>query len=95
MPECLIVGLDDKLEANVSTKIYPNPASDIVLLEIEGLRTKADVIVIDLASKVIRNYNIDKGENKLEIDVKNFAKGVYNVLVQNKEINISKKLVLE
>lgn len=50
---------------------------------------------MDLAGRVIGNYMIDKGESKLDIDVRSFAKGVYNILVQNKEISISKKLVVE
>lgn len=78
-----------------NTKFYPNLSSDKAVLEIEGLRSKAEVMVMDLSGRVIGNYMIDKGENKLDINVSGFAKGVYNVLVQNKEISISKKLVVE
>jgi len=78
-----------------NTKFYPNLSSDKAVLEIEGLRSMAEVLVMDLSGRVIGNYMIDKGENKFNIDVRNFAKGIYNVLVQNKEISISKKLVVE
>ncbi|MBP1630700.1 MAG: hypothetical protein H6Q15_1593 [Bacteroidetes bacterium] len=90
-----IVGLDKELEAPVSLKIYPNPASDKAVLEIDELRSKAHVGIADVTGRVIKTLVINPEDKKIEIDVRDFAKGVYNVLVQNKDITISKKLIVE
>lgn len=91
--KCL-VGLNDEIESKVSAKIYPNPTSDKAVLEFEGLNDYANVSVIDLFGRVIKEYKSNKQDSYIEIDVSGFAKGVYNVVLQNDKINITNKLIV-
>ncbi|MBP1629108.1 MAG: hypothetical protein H6Q15_1, partial [Bacteroidetes bacterium] len=75
-------------------KIYPNPTSDKAVLEFEGLNDDANVSVVDLLGRVIKEYKINKQDSNIEIDVKGFAKGVYNVILRNDKMNITKKLIV-
>jgi len=93
--KCNPIGLDDELKFSVSTKLYPNPTSNKAILEVEGLKSDADVIVSDLLGRVIKSYKINPTNNELEIDVNGFAKGVYNIRIMNDNINQTKKLIVQ
>ena len=88
-------GLSDELKFSNSAKLYPNPTNNKSKLEVEGLKTDADVIVSDLFGRVIKSYKINPTMNELEIDVSSFDKGIYSVSVQNNNINVSKKLIVQ
>ena len=76
-------------------KLYPNPTSSKAILEVEGLKSEADVLVLDLLGRVIKSYKINPTNNELEIDVNEFAKGVYNIRIMNDSINQTKKLIVQ
>ena len=76
-------------------KLYPNPTSSKAILEVEGLKSEADVLVLDLLGRVIKSYKINPTNNELEIDVNGFAKGVYNIRIMNDSINQTKKLIVQ
>lgn len=90
-----LVGLNDIIDNSTFVKIYPNPTSDQAVLEIEGLKSKAEVRIMDLVGKVIYNYTLNVDDRKLVLDVRGYEKGIYNVSVQNETINISKKLIIQ
>jgi hypothetical protein len=74
--------------------LYPNPTNDKATLEVEGLTKEADVIVYDINGRKVKQYNLNAGQKKLEIDVKGFAKGVYNVKIVNDNISLTRKLIV-
>ncbi len=88
-------GLEDIVNNDLSVIIYPNPTNDKTRLEIKGLKSNADVIVYDIYGRAIKTYKLNANQNELEIDVKEFAKGVYNIKVTNSDCNITKKLIVK
>ena len=90
-----MIKLNDISSSNISAKLYPNPTSNKANLEIEGLSNDADVIVSDLLGRVIKKYKFNSEKGILEIDVSGYPKGVYSVSVQNNNINVSKKLIVQ
>lgn len=66
----------------------------LIQLEVEGLGNEADVLVYDLVGRVIQRHKISRGENDLEIDLREYAKGIYYVRILNDNIRISRKVVL-
>ena len=83
-------------QSNISAKLYPLTQQVIKAnLEIEGLSNDADVIVSDLLGRVIKKYKFNSEKGILEIDVSGYPKGVYSVSVQNNNINVSKKLIVQ
>lgn len=89
------LGIVNYSQTNISTKLYPNPTEGKAKLEIEGLSNDADVIVSDLLGRVIKKYKFNSEKGILEIDVSGYPKGVYSVSVQNNNINVSKKLIVQ
>ncbi len=89
------VGLNDISSNNITTKLYPNPTNNKSKLEVEGLKSEADIIVYDMVGRVIKSYKINPTNNELEIDVNEFAKGVYNIRIMNDSINQTKKLIVQ
>ncbi len=91
---CSLIGLEDINNKDLLVSLYPNPTTDKTILEVEGLKNNADVIVYDLQGRAIKTYKINARQTNLEIDVKSFAKGIYNIKLVNSDCNITKKLVI-
>ena len=89
------VGLNDISSNNITTKLYPNPTNNKSKLEVDGLKSDADIIVSDLLGRVIKSYKINPTNNELEIDVSSFDKGIYNIRIMNDSINQTKKLIVQ
>ena len=87
--------LDNIQLNNISTKLYPNPSNGKTRLEIEGLNSKADVLVYDMLGKVVLKHKINQGEKELDIDLNGYAKGVYSIRIMNDIINQTMKLIIQ
>lgn len=87
-------GLDEITSNDLSVILYPNPTKDKTRLEMKGLKSNADVIVSDIYGRVIKTYKLIQTQNELEIDLKGFAKGIYNIKIVNSDSNITKKLII-
>ena len=73
----------------------PNPAADFSLLTMNDFSNTHNVIITDVAGRLIRRY--DKYVlNTLRIEKGNLEKGIYFVTVENaSNANASVKLVIE
>lgn len=87
------IGLDDIENNNFEAKLYPNPANNNTNLEIEGLKVDANVIVYDMKGRVVKTYNLYPNKNKVQINVNDMAKGIYNVTIKKRN-NIKTKLLI-
>lgn len=72
--------------------VYPNPASNLVVIEIEQSNT-AELILSDLSGKTILKKQLS--EPRSEIDVSSFSKGLYFVSIHTSEKVYTKKLVVD
>ncbi|MBP1645918.1 MAG: leucine-rich repeat protein [Bacteroidetes bacterium] len=79
---------------NFNVYLYPNPTSNKTILRVEGLKENALVRIYDITGRLIQTLEINTDQKELEIDVENFAKGVYNIRITNSTTNITKKLVV-
>ncbi len=87
------VGLNE-LMLNNQTKLYPNPASDFVTLNINN--TGNDFIIINVYNVVgalIKSEQLNKSNQK--INVEDLSNGVYVIEIKNKESTESKKLIIQ
>ncbi|MDR1757626.1 MAG: T9SS type A sorting domain-containing protein [Bacteroidales bacterium] len=90
--------LDDEGIHTISSPefvIYPNPANHTVYFSIEGLTGNAQVMVVDLTGKVVANMNMSANNSQLQLNVSNYAEGVYVVRVVSNNVNVVKKLVVK
>lgn len=84
----------DKLDNKLSTRLYPNPAINKTIIEIQGLENKAEVIITDLFGRMMSKYNINESQS-LEINLESFTKGTYYVSIQTNNKTITKKLIVQ
>ena len=86
------VGIPNVFAGNIT--IYPNPAKEMTILEIDGLNTAAQVVITDLTGRTIASYNFAATQTKLEINVGGYADGTYLVrIISDKVVTVNKLVV--
>ncbi len=79
-----------------SIKVFPNPASDIVAIQIDGLVTENCTIdLYDIQGKKIKSTTINQGQTIAYLDVQDVYNGIYFVKINNKAITKSFKVIVE
>lgn len=87
------LGIDDFYQAGIS--IYPNPVQDIVNLNLSQFNEKANQLsVFEVTGKLIDNYSFDN-KGSLEIDMSNYASGIYILKIETKTGVLQHKLIKE
>ncbi len=81
----------DNIPSIESAKLFPNPAVDMVTLELD-LTSSEDVTIsiVDQLGRVNKNIfagEVLAGNNKIEMDVSQLAAGLYNVVVRHNNAN--------
>lgn len=77
---------------------YPNPASDKITVSFNGLENSDNKLtMIDLLGRLIYSSIIrsEHGDNYKELDVSNFSKGLYVIRLENEEMEMSKRVLIE
>ena len=87
------IGLGE--ESTISGMAYPNPATDLVTISIEG-EGVASLTVTDVAGRVAMTNQVDLKAGQAELNIANLEVGVYifNVILENgktAQFNVVKK----
>ncbi|HQQ95170.1 MAG TPA: choice-of-anchor J domain-containing protein [Bacteroidia bacterium] len=91
------VGIENINASVLNIEMYPNPASSEVLLNIPALNAgNAKVSIVNTLGQVVYSNQsaLNMGDNRMSIDVKDFAAGVYNVIIDTKDASAVKKLTV-
>ena len=82
--------------SKMSIKVFPNPASDLLAIQIGGLNNQdLEVELIDIQGKKIRRTQINKGQTIGYFDIQTVYAGVYFVKFSSNGTNISRKIIIE
>ena len=79
----LETGIDDIVFNNCL--IYPNPASELITIELQNSIAKGQLIVYDFSGKIVTEI-LMQNSNKIELSVKEFPKGIYSFVIKNKNL---------
>jgi hypothetical protein len=82
----------NEVESNM-INLYPNPASEMVSVNAEGIEGKVTVQILDLTGRVMMQQ--DGTAQNFRFDVSNLAKGSYFVRMNGENINAVRKLVVK
>lgn len=97
-PTTIYTGATAISEADFSklpVSIYPNPASDLIAIQIGGLVTEnLRVELIDAPGRLVQQSTINAGQTISYFDVQSVYEGVYMVRISNGEHSVSKKVVV-
>lgn len=75
--------------------IFPNPASQEINVEIQNLDTqKVEISIFDESGKKVYSQTFFN-KNIVNVDVKNFPKGIYVLKVETDKQNYSKKIIIK
>lgn len=90
----IVAVAETNLNAN-AIKVFPNPAADLIAIQIEGLNT-VDIMVelIDVQGKLIQSAIINKGQTLTYFDVQTLYAGVYFVKLTAGNFSESRKIVI-
>lgn len=93
----IVVGVEE-LEFISSLSVYPNPAQDIVRLQVNALKPGAmNVRFFDLTGKVAMSetHIVNTGANSIQTDVAQLSKGVYTVQFEMNGSTAVTKLIVQ
>lgn len=89
-PGCLTVKTSS-LEDAIDCKIFPNPTSGILIIELAEIDASEITLYNGIGMKIL---NIQNEEAKIQIDLSNFEAGMYFVHIKSGEKTIVKKILL-
>ncbi|MCD4747224.1 MAG: T9SS type A sorting domain-containing protein [Bacteroidales bacterium] len=100
----LIVGMEEmqpeKAEDQAALKIYPNPTKSIfnisipVLNENEITNSSCTIEIFDIYGRKVKEIEVPKGQNKIEVDVEGWRKGLYLVRVRDGQSVVGSEKVI-
>jgi hypothetical protein len=84
--DCLVFGVDDNLLSQVS--LFPNPATDIVNIQLPNTVEMKSIAVYDVLGKVVVNSATNN-----QINVSQLNGGVYMVTIETNQGTVTKKII--
>ena len=97
LSQTIATGIKTNVDNSVSFDIYPNPTKGETNLKVSAVVAgKANVTVINTLGQVVYNKQVDLnvGVNDFQIDAKDLASGLYNVMVESQNGSMVKKLTV-
>ena len=92
-PDCNL-GVDNHpIAKNSSIKIYPNPVSDILKIEIDNDLIISSYSIIDKLGKVLVKTDASINQNQKQIDISNLSNGFYFLKLKSGNQEIIKKFI--
>jgi hypothetical protein len=82
------------IDKAATINLFPNPANNHLSIELGSIHPKVDVTITDITGKIIYSTSATNTE-KIEVNAKDFAAGVYLVQIQSADFIATKKLVVE
>ncbi|MBR1799130.1 MAG: fibronectin type III domain-containing protein [Bacteroidales bacterium] len=73
--------------------LYPNPASSVVNIAVEGMQGNAEMMIMDLNGRIVERRSVAQAEI-VQVDVNNYAQGTYFVRISNGQQSAMRKLIV-
>ena len=86
--------LRDELSNILSVSLYPNPAKESATIEFSGLNSEATISIVNMKGQIIETIEIQPTQS-YELDLNDFASGVYYVKIITDSKIITQKLIVE
>ncbi len=82
----------EQYNINNEVQVYPNPAKDIINVNGLLINEETHIQLIDMFGNFVGEYITS--DKATDIDVSGLSEGVYDILIQNSEVKINKKVVI-
>ena len=88
---CNVVGISETPEFETSFSVYPNPASEVLMID----NKTEELYNVHLVDDQGRFVYFDTIKDKVLIDVSEFQTGTYYIKLANQENSFGKKIIIE
>ena len=89
-----LASLQEDLSNMLSVSLYPNPAKESATLEFLGLNSEAKISIVNMKGQIVKTIDIQPSQS-YELNLTDFASGVYYVKVITDGKIITQKLIVE
>ena len=86
------MGVDEEYISLINTKVYPNPAKDKLTIE-SNINKLINYDIINIMGQTVYSSYLNSG--KTNINISEFAKGIYTIKLYSEKGNVVKKFVKE
>ncbi|MDY4584508.1 MAG: leucine-rich repeat protein, partial [Candidatus Onthomorpha sp.] len=83
--------LGDVVANTIEVALYPNPAENYTVLEVQGLKEQTKVALFDVRGRKLREFDLSAGTESVRLDLRDLSSGVYTFMIGN----TTKKLIVE
>ena len=74
-----VISVDENTFEATGIKVYPNPASDRLFIDVPTINGNETLMVFNTAGQVVLEREITLNDSEIAIDVADWAKGIYHV----------------
>ena len=83
-------------EQDIYVGIFPNPANELIVVQIDGLNTQdLGIELYDVSGKLVQKTTLNKGASITYIDTKTLYAGTYFVKIIGANSVVNKKVIIE
>ncbi len=84
------------IDANeLACKLYPNPAANVLFVEILNEDENASVQIISIDGKVVLTEQLNSSDAVNSVDISSLANGIYTVIINTESINQAFRLIVK
>ncbi|MCH8318557.1 MAG: T9SS type A sorting domain-containing protein, partial [Bacteroidetes bacterium] len=89
-----ITGINNEESNYTETKIYPNPASAKVYVELTGWGASATITLFNVIGQVLsrEDVSLNSGKNTVELDLNSYPKGLYFIRIDSEKFRETKRV---
>ena len=89
------ISIASRENATNHISVYPNPTNDYTSISISGIKGNISMKITDINGKIIQTEQLQINNNFVKrIETNAFAKGIYFIYLQNKDVVETKKLIV-
>ena len=87
-------GINNEENNYTETKIYPNPASSKVYVELTGWGASVTITMFDIIGQVLSRevISLNSGKNTVELDLNSYHKGLYFLRIDSEKLRETKRI---
>jgi len=90
------VGINENKIEYSSLKLFPNPSAEYVRIENPDSNGAENIILVDISGKIADEINVENNKtSSIDLDLKKYSKGVYQVYLKNKNTYRHSKLIIQ
>jgi len=90
----LITSVQEQISENTAFRLYPNPASNIVTLNIENAtKTDLTMYIYNVIGTLVKSETLK--QNQRQINIGDLSNGVYMVALKSKDFTENQRLIIQ